>query len=172
MSLQLVNITTINVLDNPCAWSNPFQFEITLKCIQELREDIEWKIIYVGSAESNKYDQELESVLVGPIPTGISKFVFQAPAPDPSKIPEKDLLGVTVVIVTCSFNKKEFIRIGYYVNNTKHENEVLHREILAEQPRVTRFPINWEHQETEVKEKVDELIEIYGPNYNEPYSIE
>ena len=101
--MNVVNVTSINVLDNPCAFGNPFQFEITFECLQELKEDLDWKIIYVGSAESEKYDQELESVLVGPVPVGVNKFVFQAPAPDATKVPENDLLGVTVVLVTNSW---------------------------------------------------------------------
>lgn len=39
--------------------------------------DLEWKIIYVGSAESEEFDQILDSVLVGPIPAGRHMFVFQ-----------------------------------------------------------------------------------------------
>lgn len=39
--------------------------------------DLEWKIVYVGCAESEDYDQILDSVLVGPIPAGRHKFVFQ-----------------------------------------------------------------------------------------------
>ena len=39
--------------------------------------DLEWKLIYVGSAESEKYDQVLDSVLVGPVYPGSYRFVFQ-----------------------------------------------------------------------------------------------
>jgi hypothetical protein len=39
--------------------------------------DLEWKLIYVGSAESSDYDQVLDSVLVGPVPGGRHMFVFQ-----------------------------------------------------------------------------------------------
>lgn len=39
--------------------------------------DLEWKITYVGSAESEKYDQVLDSVLVGPVAPGQYRFVFQ-----------------------------------------------------------------------------------------------
>lgn len=39
--------------------------------------DLEWKIIYVGSAESVDHDQTLDSVLVGPVPGGKHMFVFQ-----------------------------------------------------------------------------------------------
>ncbi len=41
--------------------------------------DLEWKLIYVGSAEDEKYDQVLESVLVGPVNVGNYRFVFQVP---------------------------------------------------------------------------------------------
>jgi hypothetical protein len=54
---------------------------------------------------------------VGPVPLGINRFVFQAPCPDVSKIPVNDLIGVTVVLITCSYRSHEFLRIGYYVNN-------------------------------------------------------
>lgn len=39
--------------------------------------DLEWKIVYVGSAEDDRYDQVLDSIMVGPVPVGINKFVFQ-----------------------------------------------------------------------------------------------
>lgn len=112
--VQIVNVV---VLDNPTSFSNPFQFEITFDCIEDLKEDLEWKIIYVGSAESEEYDQLLDTVYVGPIPEGRHMFVFQADPPDPSKIPQQDVVGVTVVLLTCSYRGHEFIRVGYYVNN-------------------------------------------------------
>lgn len=40
--------------------------------------DLEWRVIYVGSSESEEHDQELDSVLLGPIKQGVNKFVFQA----------------------------------------------------------------------------------------------
>ena len=79
--------------------------------------DLEWKIIYVGSASSEVHDQTLDSVLVGPVPAGRHRFVFQANAPDTAKIPPEDVVGVTVVLLTCSYKSHEFVRVGYYVNN-------------------------------------------------------
>nr|XP_006205767.2 histone chaperone ASF1A [Vicugna pacos] len=120
------------------------------------RADLEWKIIYVGSAESEEYDQVLDSVLVGPVPAGRHMFVFQADAPNPGLIPDADAVGVTVVLITCTYRGQEFIRVGYYVNNEYTETELrenppvkpdfskLQRNILASNPRVTRFHINWE----------------------------
>ncbi|KAG7245986.1 hypothetical protein CRUP_005202 [Coryphaenoides rupestris] len=85
---------------------------------------MEWKIIYVGSAESEEYDQTLDSVLVGPVPAGRHMFVFQADAPNTGLIPESDAVGVTVVLITCTYRGQEFIRIGYYVNNEYTDPEL------------------------------------------------
>jgi len=117
--------------------------------------DLEWKVIYVGNAEDTSNDQLLDEVSVGPVPVGINKFVLQANAPDHALINDSDILGVTVVIVTCSYLGQEFIRIGYYVNNEYDEpydpenppNPVdikkVFRNTLADEPRVTRYAIDW-----------------------------
>jgi histone chaperone ASF1 len=57
-----VHITNVVVLDNPSSFYNPFQFELTFECIDPLSEDLEWKMIYVGSAESEDHDQVLDTV--------------------------------------------------------------------------------------------------------------
>jgi len=167
--MALITVEGVNVLDNPSKFSNPFQFEITFSCNPPgIPGELEWKLIYVGSADNEKLDQELDSVLVGPIAVGRNKFVFQAPPPDPTSIPEKDLLEVTVILLTCSYLDQEFIRVGYYVNNDygpnvqlmnefntmKEEGQEprvalseLHRHILADKPRVTRFQIHWTEDE-------------------------
>lgn len=51
-------------------------------------------------------------------------FLFQAKSPDPSQIPDEDLVGVTVVLLTCSYKDREFVRVGYYVNNEYTEEEM------------------------------------------------
>lgn len=164
-------VTNVEVLDNPSKFTNPFQFEIIFDCISPgITSELEWKLLYVGSAEDEKYDQELDSILVGPVEVGTNKFVFQAPAPDPANIPEKDLLEVTVILLTCSYLEQEFIRIGYYVNNDYGDNKVLNenppekpslpdmwRHILADQPRVTRIQINWNEKPN--PNQINQLIE-------------
>ncbi|KAH3731186.1 histone chaperone asf1b-B-like [Dreissena polymorpha] len=157
-----VNIVNVVVLDNPSPFLNPFQFEITFEALDNLSEDLEWKIIYVGAAESEEYDQTLETILVGPVPSGRHKFVFQAGPPETTKIPVQDAVGVTVVLLTCSYRAKEFIRVGYYVNNEYDDPEMkenppssphydkLMRNILATNPRVTRFKIDWDDTVSEI----------------------
>ncbi|KAI0522797.1 hypothetical protein KFK09_005182 [Dendrobium nobile] len=159
--MSAVNITNVAVLDNPAAFLNPFQFEISYECLVPLTDDLEWKLIYVGSAEDEKYDQLLESVLVGPVNVGNYRFVFQADPPDPTKIREEDILGVTVLLLTCSYIGQEFIRVGYYVNNDYDDEQLreepptkvlidrVQRNILADKPRVTKFPINFHPESNE-----------------------
>ncbi|GAX16059.1 histone chaperone ASF1 [Fistulifera solaris] len=152
----------MSVLDNPTCFSNPFQFEITFECLQELDDDLEWKVLYVGSAYDSHQDQVLDEILVGPVPVGLNKFVLQADPPRVDKLPAEEILGVTVVLVTCSYREREFVRIGYYVNNeyipeepTEDPDEAqksfdpsrhlgrVQRQILADKPRVTKFSIPW-----------------------------
>lgn len=49
---------------------------------------------------------------------------FQADAPDTGLIPESDAVGVTVVLITCTYQGQEFIRVGYYVNNEYTDPEL------------------------------------------------
>ncbi|KAI0554793.1 ASF1 like histone chaperone-domain-containing protein [Xylaria curta] len=107
---------------------------------------------------SDQYDQELDSLLVGPIPVGVNKFIFEADAPKTSRIPDADILGVTVILLTCSYDGREFVRVGYYVNNEYDSDELnadppakpiiekIRRNVLAEKPRVTRFAIKWDSE--------------------------
>jgi hypothetical protein len=50
---------------------------LRLRLRAAIRTDLEWKVIYVGSATSATYDQELDNVLVGPVPVGLNQFVLQ-----------------------------------------------------------------------------------------------
>jgi histone chaperone ASF1 len=43
--------------------------------------DLEWKLVYVGSATSEAHDQVLDSILVGPVPVGVNKFIFEVLIP-------------------------------------------------------------------------------------------
>ncbi|QCE16931.1 histone chaperone ASF1 [Vigna unguiculata] len=195
--MSAVNITNVTVLDNPASFLTPFQFEISYECLTALKDDLEWKLIYVGSAEDETYDQLLESVLVGPVNVGNYRFVLQASLmntnltnsvlhhaiahtlaltlkilfglqadpPDPSKIREEDIIGVTVLLLTCSYLGQEFIRVGYYVNNDYDDEQLreepppkvlidrVQRNILSDKPRVTKFPINFHPENNENEEQ-------------------
>ena len=72
-------------------------------------------------------------------------------------MPKDEVIGVTVILLSCLYKDREFLRVGYYVNNylqdfdTEEELinvdnlnfEELNRNILISEPRVTRFNIPW-----------------------------
>lgn len=78
---------------------------------------------------------------------------LQADPPEAAHIPEEDILGVTVLLLTCSYMGQEFIRVGYYVRNEYADEQLreepptkllidrVQRNILSDKPRVTKFPI-------------------------------
>jgi histone chaperone ASF1 len=169
------------VQNNPAKFGDEYCFDITFECLEPLskgtlsshlpfappltRADLEWKLTYVGSPDSDKYDQVLDSIMVGPIPVGVNRFQFTADPPQPEKVPASDLLGVTVILLTCAYDDKEFIRVGYYQHNeypegteerrvweemmerkekiTKVDASKVVRNILADKPKVKRLNIKW-----------------------------
>ncbi|KAG5355594.1 Histone chaperone ASF1 [Yarrowia sp. C11] len=156
--MSIVSLLNIDVLNNPAPFGSPYEFQITFECLEPLKHDLEWKLTYVGSSTSFEHDQELDSLLVGPVPVGVNKFVFTADPPTVDLIPASELVSVTVIILSCSYNDREFVRVGYYVNN-EYDSEELRlnpppkvqvdhvvRNILAEKPRVTRFNIVWDNE--------------------------
>ncbi|KAK4444988.1 histone chaperone ASF1 [Podospora aff. communis PSN243] len=156
--MSVVSLLGVNVMNNPARFTDKYCFEITFECLEQLEKDLEWKLTYVGSAQSDNYDQELDSLLVGPIPVGVNKFIFEADPPDTKRIPVDELLGVTVVLLTCAYDGREFVRVGYYVNNEYDSDELvadppakpviekIRRNVLSEKPRVTRFAIKWDSE--------------------------
>lgn len=73
-----VNIRNVELLNNPAKFKDQYQFRIKFEAIAPLAEgtsslsrsfkvakpsDLEWKLIYVGSAQSEEYDQELDSCM-------------------------------------------------------------------------------------------------------------
>ena len=151
-----INVLNIIVLNPIAKFNEDFNFEVTFECLSSLQDEIEWKVIYIGSAENEKFDQELESVAIGPLKVGTMKFRMEAHCPDYKKIPEGDLLGVTAILLCCSYKNQEFFRVGYYINNS-YDNEEMNiqppeqvqidrvvRSLLAEKPRITKFFIDWD----------------------------
>ncbi|GAM22089.1 hypothetical protein SAMD00019534_052640, partial [Acytostelium subglobosum LB1] len=151
-----IRLTQVLIHNNPASFNSPLIFDITFECVQPIAADLEWKVVYVGSADSEKNDQLLDSIWLGPVNVGSNQFVFEVEPPDYSRIPKDDLLGVTVVFLFCAYKGEDFIRVGYYVSNEYSDPELASnppetpdvsrvvRNILAEKPVVTGFPIRWD----------------------------
>lgn len=52
--MSVVNVTNIRLGNNPSPICAPFVFEICFEALTPLKEDIEWRVVYVGSAECDK----------------------------------------------------------------------------------------------------------------------
>jgi hypothetical protein len=44
---------------------------IAFTAFQALQDDLEWRLTYVGSANSEEFDQRLDTILVGPVTVSI-----------------------------------------------------------------------------------------------------
>ncbi|KIY67630.1 anti-silence-domain-containing protein [Cylindrobasidium torrendii FP15055 ss-10] len=153
--MSLVTIRNVEFLNNPARFSDVYRFRVTFECIAPLKDDLEWKLIYVSSPGNEDLDQELDDCLVGPVPVGVNSFEFEGSAPDPIKIPTDDVLGISALILTGSYNDQEFVRVGYY-QNTEYDNEEMKEtppgkimfdrlvRDISLKPRVTRFQIKWD----------------------------
>ena len=63
--------------------------------------------MYVGEATNDSLDQVLEDIEMPITQGGTMRFDIQASPPDPSKIPPEELVGVTAILVTCSYDGKD-----------------------------------------------------------------
>ncbi|CAA7262202.1 unnamed protein product [Cyclocybe aegerita] len=150
-----VTIRNVEFMNNPARFSDVYRFRVTFECIAPLDDDLEWKLIFVSCPGDEALDQELDDCLVGPVPQGVNSFEFEGQAPDPSRIPEEDVLGVAALILTGSYRDQEFVRVGYY-QNTEYDNEEMKEtpppkihfnrlvRDISTKPRVTRFHIKWD----------------------------
>ena len=153
------SVSVLNIIPkNPITkFTDTFSFEIIIEVLSELKKEIEWKMVYITS-ENQKDDQILNEIEIDPPnQLGQMKFEFVGDAPDITKIPENDVVGVAAILLCCSYNEQEFFRCGYYLNNL-YDNEEMNlnppekvdqnriiRSLLADKPRITRFDIEWDN---------------------------
>lgn len=174
--MAAISVTNVAVLNNPAPFSARFHIEVALNCLSPLSSDLEWRLIYIGSSEDEAYDQVLDTVLLGPLRPGSLRFLLDSPAPNPFLIPTEELLGITAILLTCSFRDQEFVKVGFYVNNEYVEEKLIEcppevpdttkiqRCVLTEKPRVTRFLIDWREEVAELSaaDTEDDLEEGSG----------
>jgi histone chaperone ASF1 len=153
--MSLVKINKVNILNNPAKFTDDLELEVTFDVVENLEDDLEWKLIYVASGTNEAYDQILDTVSVGPVEAGLNQFSLKCAAPDPSKILNEDIIGPSALLLVCSYKGQKFVQVGYYLNNEYvDENlkfnppanpviESIERNIAVDQPRVTTYQIDW-----------------------------
>jgi histone chaperone ASF1 len=155
-----------------CPATEHLSFEITLEVNRELEQDLEWKLVYVGSAKSTQHDQVLDSIDIGPLTPSTVKFIFDAPAPDLQKVPPEDRFEVSAIYFSVSYRAQEFVRIGYYMRH-EYDCEELQNDPPAEldirrvtrtmdmaNPHVTRYPIKWDDPPEETAAALPEVAAV------------
>lgn len=98
MSSKII-LDNVSFSQNPNSFREHIPLEITFTALEPIPELLEWKVIYVGSAKDESYDQILEEFEIGPInEESTMKFEVDCPAPDFSKIPKDELICTFIVI--------------------------------------------------------------------------
>lgn len=88
-----ITLDNITVKNTPSLFSDCIDFEVTFSTLDELKYPLNWKVIYVGSALNEEYDQVLEEFEINPIlTTCTSKFEISCAPPNAHKIPKNELL--------------------------------------------------------------------------------
>ncbi|KAH0483383.1 MAG: uncharacterized protein KVP18_004096 [Porospora cf. gigantea A] len=154
--MGLVEVSDVQFNSERDSALDPFEFVVTFESRANLQEELDWRLIYVGDPTDTSEDQELECISLGPITAGHLRFTMIADPPDFTKIDPDDAHGMTVVLLTASYREQEFLRIGWFVRNVYEDPDVeanpppeldlqnLRRVVHMEEPRVTRFQINWD----------------------------
>lgn len=92
----------------------PIVLDVTFTATEPLPHSLAWKVIYVGSAFSEDYDQILEEVEIEPIeePSALT-FELECPPPDFSALPREEIIctevgnaGTTAMIVCGSYHEQ------------------------------------------------------------------
>eukprot|EP00796_Vickermania_ingenoplastis_P012991 gene12991-8838_t len=152
----LVQLLELELLgDNPGNYESSLLWRVRVQSAQALTEPLSVSFTWVGSSASSDFDQILDSFDVGPLSEGITEFELECDGPNPDEIPQDELLGLTVLIISLKYKNQEFIRVAYYTQVAYFDpalNEhppvpvqkaALGRFVAMPQPAVTATPIMW-----------------------------
>ncbi|EKG01344.1 hypothetical protein TCSYLVIO_007657 [Trypanosoma cruzi] len=108
-----VELRGISVVgSNPAPFSDPIVLKVLLELFEKppvhaIDVKFTWKLIW-----DFPVDQELDEFEVGPLTTlGVHELTLQSDPPDFSKIP--DPTGPTALIISFTYEGREFLHIGY-----------------------------------------------------------
>jgi histone chaperone ASF1 len=140
------------VSPNPDYFSHKFTFRMKLDVLADLPAPVDIRFVWVGSARSSQFDQLLDEMEVGPLAVGLNEFTVDVEPPKKELIPADELVAVTVLQISFSFQGAEFISVSYYVNveyfdgarkTATRDPNLLGRCVLITKPAVTTREVNW-----------------------------
>lgn len=151
------------------SFADTIDFSLYLQTQVPLTGKTEWKVIYVGSADDQAFDQVLDEVECDPFQAGTSRIEFNLPPPDIAKIPEDDVLGVTLLLIEGSYDGDLFVRIGYYVNNENPLYTPLsEQETLALSTEQRKDSVETWTDDDDFADLMDEIIGYDAPPARSP----
>ena len=155
--MSKIRVTNIMLNSNPEPFVSPINVQIYIDLLSKITNDLEIKVVYIGSAESSEFDQVLTNVSIPLKELGQCYFELSMNPPDIEKIPTiEDLLGPSVLMVCAFYNNQEFFRCSYFVynNDIKKDSSELNEEnfdinsiyrcFLTDKPRIKLTDIDWE----------------------------
>jgi len=147
-----VEILGVKILKNQLKINENFPVQILFEIKVALKEKLEIKFVYVQSPGDINKDQELGIYEIPGDKKGKFKVNFLLNTPSLYFPESLDSFGITLLLIQFSYNKIEFTRVGYYVNNylkgpIERDSEakifiktsLIQRSILIDEPRVTKF---------------------------------
>nr|UXY87282.1 ASF1-like histone chaperone [Cryptomonas sp.] len=146
-----IEVLYVKVENNFCSIDSLFIFEVLYEVKMILKEDFEVSVIYITSPLEKNCDQELELFRLPAKKIGKFKVLLKVRPPNYENIEWEELTEVTIILLVISYQNKELIRIGYYLNNEFNHNDKINskdsnrthsvlRKILSDRPRITYFP--------------------------------
>ena len=58
--MSLVNVLNVIVKESKTPFTSPIAFDIFFESVKNLKHSLTWRIIYIGQASNDEYDQVLE----------------------------------------------------------------------------------------------------------------
>lgn len=152
-----LNVTNIQFLSGNGAVSAPFMLEIKFDCLKDIKNQIEWRFVYVADPDDTSKDQTLDEIVMDGIEYGPSSFEWEIPAPDYTNLAvESSVLDTTVIMVIVLIEGREFFRCSYFLTNEYPDQETyeeagekilwdkLVRRINTTHPVITLKDIAWD----------------------------
>ena len=97
------NITNIAFQSNIQKIEESFVLNIEFESLREIREEVEWKVVYVADSDDTSFDQELDSIYMDGLSYGVSEFDWNIQRPDYSKIPNPaEIFDSTLLMIIVS----------------------------------------------------------------------
>lgn len=124
--MSKVRVTNIQLPHVKSPFNSPIKLSIEFEALAPLAQELHWKVIYIGSANSCQHDQVLESFSFPVTALGACSFQVDVAAPDHRLIPTfDDLLGATLLMISAVYNESEFFRCSYFVYNNFQDEGAL-----------------------------------------------